>query len=361
MTDQLNGVVTPVFGVNDELARDLTRDCVRLEIEEGLEGLRCLRADLVAVGAGAPGPPQPMSYLDGQVIDFGKQLTVSLGPDDAQRKVFDGTITGIEAVYADGEPPRVIVHAEDSLMKLRMTRRSKTYSNVTDADIAREIARAHGMQAEVDVDGPRYDVVQQLNQSDLAFLRDRARGVQAEIWCVGQALHVSSRPKRQGTAITLAHGDQLVTVSLLADLAHQRSEVVVTGYDARSKAVINERAGADTINIESSGGRTGPQIVQRALGGSGSLRVRDVALTSEEATAWAKAEMLRRARAFVVVSGTTRGTPDMMVGSQLTLGFVGPTFDGTGYYVTRLRHTWENVQGLRTHFEAERPTVNAAA
>ena len=72
--------------------------------------------------------------------------------------------------------------AEDKLMSLRMTRRMKTYENVSDADIAQTIAQEHGLAAEADAPGPTYDVVQQWNQSDLAFLRERARLLQAEIW-----------------------------------------------------------------------------------------------------------------------------------------------------------------------------------
>ena len=44
--------------------------------------------------------------------------------------------------------------------------------------------------------------------------------------------------------------------------------------------------------------------------------------------------MLRRGRSFVTAVGTTRGSPDMVVGSNLSLQSVGAPFDGTGYYVT---------------------------
>jgi hypothetical protein len=71
--------------------------------------------------------------------------------------------------------------------------------------------------------------------------------------------------------------------------------------------------------------------------------------------------MLRRARRFVTVIGTTRGTPDMVVGSRLSLREVGAPFEGSGYYVTRIRHTVDLVRGLRTYFEAERATVNEVA
>jgi phage protein D len=361
MTEPMFALAGPVFSIDGTRVPSMARDCVRLEIEEGVEGLRTLRLHLFATGAGATGPPDRMIYLDGGAVDFGKQLTVSLGPDGGQRKVFDGAISAIEAVFADGQPPLAVIFAEDALMRLRMTRRLRTYTNVTDADLASSVADAHGLRAEVDVDGPRYDVVQQLNQSDLAFLRERARLVQAELWADGRTLHMASRPKRSGTELTLVQANQLLSVRLCADLAHQRSEVVVTGYDASAADVIDERAQSDAIEAEISGGRTGPQVVEKALGATATLRVREAALTGEEARAWARAEMLRRARRFVSVTGTTRGTPDMVVGSRLTLQQVGAPFEGAGYYVTRVRHTVDLARGLSTYFEAERATVNEVA
>jgi phage protein D len=358
MTEPMFEPAGPVFSVDGQRVPSLARDCVRLQIEEGVEGLRTLRLHLFATGAGATGPPAPMIYLDGGAVDFGTQLTVSIGPEGGQRTVFDGAVSAIEAVFEDGQQPLVVIFAEDALMRLRMTRRLRSYTDVTDADLARAVADEHGLQAEIDVDGPRYDVVQQLNQSDLAFLRERARLVQAELWCTGRTLHMATRPRRPGTELTLVQANHLLGVRLCADLAHQRSEVVVTGYDAAAADVIDERAQADAIDAEITSGRTGPRVVEKALGASVTLRVREAALTGEEARAWARAEMLRRARRFVSVTGTTRGSPDMVVGSRLTLQDVGAPFEGPGYYVTRLRHTVDLVRGLRTYFEAERATVN---
>ena len=72
--------------------------------------------------------------------------------------------------------------------------------------------------------------------------------------------------------------------------------------------------------------------------------------------------MLRRSRRFVSVVGATRGSPDMVVGSRLTLqSRSGIPSRGTGYYATRVRHTFDLAAGLRTHFEADRPTLNEVA
>jgi phage protein D len=353
MTEAGYTTVTPVFTVGGQFNGDLGRDCIRLEISEGVEGLRTLRACFLAVRGAVSGPPSPMLHLDGTDIDLGKGLRVTIGRQGGQREVFDGTISAIEAIFGDGDPPVVAVLAEDALMALRMRRRTRTYTNITDGGLARDIAADHGLLADVTGEGPTYDVVQQLNQSDLAFLRERARLLQAELWCTGRTLHFRTRPER--------HGNQLTSVRLCADLAHQRSEVRVTGYDAANKRGIDRRAGPDVLASEATGQRTGPRLVADVFRKSGTLRVREAALDGGEAEAWARAEMLRRGRRFVTVSGATNGSADMVVGSRLRLELVGPPFEGDGYYVTTVRHTFDPVCSFRTRFEAERPNLNEVA
>jgi uncharacterized protein len=369
MTETLLGLASPVFTIAGEAVGSLARDCVRLVVDEGVEGLRTLEAHFVATGVGAPGPPGELLHLDGTEFDFGTDVQVAVGSDGSQKVIFEGTVSGIEVVLGDSEQPLVVMLAEDRLMRLRLTHRMRTYTGVTDADVARRIAADHQLDADIHVDGPKYDVLQQVNQSDLAFLRERARLLQADLWCSGKTLHFSERSSRHATSITLIHGADLLSCRLVADLADQRTEVTVSGYDARKKAVISERADADTIRAEASTGRTGPEVLKKALepkAGDGaadtastaSFRVREAPQTTAEARAWARAEMLRRARHFVTATGVTRGTPDLDVGSQLRLELVGAPFEGGGYYVTRVTHTYDNVRGLRTSFAAERPTVN---
>jgi phage protein D len=272
--------------------------------------------------------------------------------------VFKGNVSGIEASYAEAKEPEVVIFAEDKLMALRTTRRFKTYEEMTDAQIAEEIAGEHGIGASASATGPTYDVVQQWNQSDLAFLRERAAHVQAEVWIQDDTLNFQSRENRTGTEITLVQGNQLLEIQMRADLAHQRTKVKVAGYDASARDAIDEEAGSDAISSEAGSGLSGPAVLQRAFGERTSYRVRDVPLTSGEATSWARAEMLRRCRGFVTATGTTNGTPDMVVGSKLTFERVGGPFNGGGYYVTSVTHAYDRRDGYRTHFVAERPTVN---
>jgi phage protein D len=357
MTEELLNYAGPIFEIEDEANGELARDILRLEVEETTTGLKTLSARFVAQGPPKGGGDQQLLYLDGSAIDFGKKVSIVLGAAPAAHTVFTGWISAIEADFKEGGSPEVVLFAEDKLMKLRMTRRMKTYENVSDADIASAIAGEHGLTPEVDADGPTYDVVQQWNMSDLAFLRERARKIQAEVWVEDETLYFKARGKRTATELTLIQGNQLLAVRVRADLAHQRTRVKISGYDAGQRDRIEEEATEDAIQAEVSGGLTGPATLQRAFGERVSYRVRETPLKSTEASDWVRAEMLRRARSFVTVSGTTRGSADMVVASKLTLQRTGRPFEGAGYYVTRVCHTYDLENGFRTHFEAERPTV----
>ena len=359
MTDLLQDTI-PVFKVDRQVQGQLARDLSRVEIEEATDGLKTLKMTLVAIGTQGHAPAQGQLYLDGQILDFGQELEVSIGPADAARIVFKGRISAIEAVFSGGREPHVTVYAEDALMTLRMMRRMKTWKNLSDAGIAQAIAAENGISADTAAPGPTYDVVQQWNQSDLAFLRERARLIQAEVWVEGDRLCFKTRANRHGTAINLTQGGDLLDITLRADLAHQRSKIKVSGFDASARDTIAEEAGPEAIQAEIQGGISGPDLLRKAIGERESYRVREVPLASGEAGAWAKAEMLRRCRSFVTAIGTTAGTADMVVGSTLKLGVVGKPFEGDGYYVARVCHAWDRKNGYRTHFEAQRATLNGA-
>jgi phage protein D len=350
----------PEIKVGGQVNADLARDLARLSIEEDIEGMKRLQFTLVAIG---PRPGQAMeqlNWLDGQVLDFGSELIVSMGPTDSRTQVFKGKLSGLELELHQGRAPEVNGYAEDGLMALRMTRRFKTYEQVSDADLVREIASAHGLTASTAADGPTYAMVQQWNQSDLAFLRERARRLAADIWIDGSSLHMASRDQRQGNQITLIQGNNLLEARLAADLAHQRSKVVVAGYDDSAQDAINEEAGADAVSAEAQGHRHGVEVLERALGSDlNSHRVREVPLDGQQASALARGAQLARARRFISVAGVADGSPTLGVGSLVRLERVGALFEGDGFYVTRVRHQFDLTQGYRTHFEAERAWIGS--
>jgi len=323
-----------------------------LVVEETTAGLYRCEAVFGNWGTkeGAPG----FLFFDRTTFDFGKPLEVDMGDGDASAKVFTGRITGLEAHFPEGRPPEIAVLAEDRLQDLRMTRRSRTYEDSSDADAVRFVASKHGLKAQVDMDGPTHAVLAQVNQSDLAFLRERARAVDAEVWVEGDTLHAQARARRNAGKVSLEYGRTLRELSILADLANQRTSLTVSGWDVAAKEGIAREAGDSAVQSELAGGDSGGKLLKSAFGSRPERVVHLVSLTSGEADGLAQARFRGMARRFVTGRGISDGDGRIRVGSRVDIQSVGPLFQGE-YYVTEVRQTFDAAHGYRTRFAVERP------
>ena len=198
----------------------------------------------------------------------------------------------------------------------------------------------------------------QVNQSDLAFVRQRAAAIDAEVWLADGALHVQTRNRRGSGEIELIWGRTLLEFSVLADLAHQRSTVKVSGWDVSAKKPIDVDAGPSAISSELNGGRGGSATLDAALAERHERTAELMPSTEAEARAYAESAYRERARRFVRGAGVADGVPSLRVGKRLKLSELGPLFDGA-YDVTVARHTFDMRHGYRTVFEVERPWIGS--
>ncbi|MFE9690607.1 phage late control D family protein [Micromonospora sp. NPDC005806] len=361
MSTETAYVSTPaltVGGSPDDLA---VANLLSLSAEEDTAGMAWCEATFRNWGTRRGGPDY--LYLSRDVLDFGTDLAVSFGPDGDRHEVFAGRVSALQAEYPADDVARLTVLAEDGLQGLRMKRRTRTFADSSTADIADQIAREHGLTADVGLDGPTRRVSAQLNQSDLAFLRGLARADDGEVWLAGSTLHVARRPDREqdaGDPPRLTYGGNLLSFSVRADLAHQVSSLAVTGWSVADKDAIDESSDSSALGAELGDLTGGSSILDDTLGSRDERVVRAVPLAADDARAWARAAYLEKARRFVCGSGTTGGTPAARVGSRVTLAGLGPMFDGD-YYVTRARHTFDLTHGYRTHIDVERAGIGATS
>ena len=289
-------------------------------------------------------------YFDRQTLDFGKTIKIKLGSD----VLFEGRITALEGHFVEAREPEIAVLAEDRFQDLRMTRRTRAFEDVSDSDMFNRIANDHGLSPSVDVNGPTYRVLAQINQSDLAFLRERARTIDAELWMEGSTLNVKSHTNRSSNPIELGYGRNLFSFNVLADLAQQRTSVAVNGWDVAGKTGLQYEAAESTISNELNGDTSGISILQSAFGARKEAVAHAVPLNSSEAQALAETYFKLAARRFVVGHGLAETEPKLRVGAQVNIQNVGPLFNGK-YYLTEVRHLFDLARGLRTEFTAERP------
>jgi phage protein D len=339
----------PTIVVDGHQSATLTGGLLRARVREDVHGL--YDCELEIGNWGPNGGPEPtFLYFDRQLLDFGKQLTLTV----SDLPIFSGRITGIEARFPEGGVPSLTVLAEDRLQDLRMTRRTRTFTSISDADVASQIARDYGLTPDVGITGPTHKVLAQLNQSDLAFLRERARALDAELWIDGSKLSLQPRTKRVTPPVTLTYGKELREFRVLADLATQATSIEVTGWDVSGKRAIDERADDSVLGGELGGGDSGPSVLRSAFGERKDTLASAVPQTGAEAQARAGALLKRRARRFIVGTGTAQTQPGLRVGASVSLARLGPLFTGS-FYVSAVTHMFDGSGGLRTELTVERP------
>ncbi|MCA1564720.1 MAG: hypothetical protein LC803_03490 [Acidobacteria bacterium] len=322
----------------------------RLSIVENTSGL--YRCEARFSNWGLVNNTTDFLYFDRRTLDFGKAFQVKI----RDKSIFDGRIMGLEAAFPEGQAPEISVLAEDRFQDLRMTRRTRTFADTTDADVFNQIAGDHGLSPSVSVTGPTYKVLAQVNQSDLAFARERARAIDAELWMEGSTLNAKTHANRGGATLELARGAQLREFTVLADLAMQRTSVTVNGWDVPSKSALTYEATESVITSELNGDTSGVSILQSALGARKEALAHTVPLNSQEAQSEAETFFRMSARRFIVGYGVAETKPDLRAGAFVDLKELGALFSGK-YYVTEVKHLFDNSKGLRTEFRAERPGI----
>jgi uncharacterized protein len=337
--------------VQDGLGSELLQS---LLVEETTLGL--FRCEALFSNWGPKNGQVDFLLFDGAILDFGKPFAVEFGAPGSSASVFAGRITGLEGLFPPQRAPEMMVLAEDRFQDLRMERRTRSFENVTDEDVIRQIASQHGLTPQLDIEGPTYRALAQVNQSDLAFLRERASSIDAQLWIDNRTLYAQSRSRRNSGTVTLNYGQNLLEFSVLADLAHQRTSVRVCGWDVGGKKTIDEEATESVISAELNGGQSGSTVLGRALQSRVERIASCVPLSESEARATAQARYRDRARRFITGTGVADGNPKIRVGAVLDIQGIGAIFSGK-YFVTLARHTFDTRYGYRTTFEVERPGI----
>jgi phage protein D len=344
----------PAVNVSGQDDSVLAEGLQRLEIVETIHGL--VHCEAVFANWGVRNGKVGFLYFDRAKLEFAKAFQVKF----AGGVLFDGRIMALEATFPEGGAPEITVLAEDRFQDLRMTRRTRTFNDATDADVVRKIAGDYGMTAAPRIEGPTYKVLAQVNQSDLAFLRERARSVDVELWIEGSTLHAETRANRFGNALQLARGRELRSFTATADLAAQRSKVTANGWDVGSKSMLQYEADTSAIRSELNGDVSGISILQSVIGERKETLAHTVPLNRQEVQAVAESYFKYCARRFVVGRGVAETQASLRVGALVDLKNLGPLFSGK-YYLVEVRHRFDSELGIRTEFIGERAGLGRAS
>jgi phage protein D len=318
---------------------ELMRDVMEITVENSLH-----LPDVAMIVLNDP----HLKWIDADSLTPGKAIIVSARGASGEELIFDGEIVELEP---DFHPTTQIltIRAFDRLHRLSIGQHTRSFQNVTDSDLVKKLAQEVGLRA---VSGPTTQVHQyvfQNNQTNLAFLRERADALGYLLFVQGDALHFEP-PQPTGKPIPLEWGVNLSEFRPRLTTAGQTSDVTVRGWDPATRQEIVGHAkkgqGTPQIGEKQSGGELTQGAFHVEAQSQGVIRpVRSQA----EADALAQALANQRASHFIEAEGTCGGNPAVIAGSSVQVSAVGDRFGGT-YFITSATHVYASHSGYVTHF-----------
>ena len=290
---------------------------------------------------------------------IGSTVVIKVTPPggSSAETLINGEITSLEAEY-HAHRTRSIIRGYDKSHRMHRGRRTETYKNVTDSDIARKVAQRAGLTiGQIDSTSGTFDLVSQANQSDWDFLKSRAREIGYELtmedgkFYFRQPQQASNAPsngnyQNHSDPLQLVSGDDLIELQVRVTSAEQVTDVKVRGWDPDQKQAVIGSANAGTVAVASLPDDS-PSLAN-TFGGPTFTAVDRPLAKQPEVDAAAKAIAEAISSAYAEADGIALGNPKLKAGSTVSLGVVGDEFAGK-YTLTSARHVFADG-GYRTHF-----------
>ncbi len=336
----IDGAVTSIYMMIDgkQMERELFEKVDEIVVESSLQ-----LPDMATFTIRDP----LANLLDDEKIKLGTKIKVISKVKDHESPIFDGEIVEIEPRYTQATQ-YVRFRAFDRLHKLARGTQTRSFQNVSDMDLVKKIAQEVGLTAKTGPSTVVHSYVLQHNQTNLAFLRERASRLGYILYVDETTLHCE--PPKGEDPLELTWGDNLFEFFPRLTSMRQTSKSTVRSWDPKQKRAIVGQATKGKGKAQVAEKTKSEQVSQEAFKmaadtTSSSLVVRDQSYAAAIADAQRNVvnEQLLEAR------GLAAGYPRLTAGNILTIKNVGKRFSGD-YVASSVRHVYRNGEGYSTEF-----------
>jgi len=290
-----------------------------------------------------------LTLVDSDSLALGKLVEISVKGQSGTAKLMEGEITAVEPRFSRSTAPTLIVRGYDKCHRLNREKKTCSFNQVTDSDIATKIARKVGLRAKVDSTREVHEYVLQDNQTDWEFLWDRAQRISYRVFVEGDELHFRKVPDGAAQVPVLEWGVNLLEFNPRINTSQQVGEVIVRGWDSREKKEIVGRATRAEDTPEVGQRDQGGEVAERAFGVVGKEVIEDRPVaTQAEADALAQSICDEIGQDFITAEGFCSGNPAVQAGAMIELKSVGDRLSGK-YRVSHALHRYD-VEGYTTEF-----------
>lgn len=325
--------LVPSFAVKlngSALLAEMSMWIVNVVVEEELDLPGMFTLELVSkVGERGTAP-----WTDDKRLALGATVEISMGYGEDRESLMIGEITALEPTFSIGGPSSMVVRGFDLCHRLNATRRTRSFVDKKDSDIAQQIGSEAGVDIQATDSRVTHAYVLQADQTDLEFLRERALRIRYELAMAGRSLQFRPSANAATSAVTLTLRDDLFEFRPRMSQVPLTS-VKVLGWDPKEKQVITAAAPA------------------AAAGSMIETLVRAPVASQAEADQIAAASFDKASFEFIRGEGRVRGRTDVRAGRVVRLDDLGARFSGA-YYLTSVVHRYSRRDGYLTDFRAQR-------
>ena len=290
---------------------------------------------------------------DESSFTIGKSISVYIGYNQSFKELFSGEICRVDYNFLQNGLNNIELVCFDKLFKLSRIKHSQAFIKMKDSDIAKKLASEAGLQSDVDATDTTIDYLFQNNQTNLDFLRMRAKRIGYEVAVDNNKfIFKKARFLNQDKCAEIKLEEDLIEFSAKIDATNVLEEIVVTSWDPVTKKRVEGSAKAgDEPKVASPAHKGTKEVKSKIKDKAKNYKIDIPNLKVKEAKAIAKAELTRRSMDFLTGYGSCIGNPDIKASKIITIKNIGKKVSGD-YYVVSCEHIY-GYNGYKTFFEVK--------
>jgi phage protein D len=336
--------------INDvEIPIELKADVLEVKVCHYIEG-----PDTFDISVNIMNSHEPeLKWVDHDYFTPGNKIEIRMGYVDQVETMISGEITALHPRYFSNEAPRMSVQGYDRLHRFRRGKKTRSFLQMKDSQIAEQVANDIGLTPDVEDTEIVHQYIVQNNLSDIDFLMQRARRIRYELIVEDQTLKFRKAANHLGKTVELEYTKDLKHFYPRLSTLRQVSEVKVRGWNPASKEAILgvARSGDETTRMQ--GNNIGADIAENAFGETAASIVNIPIYSQSEAEQIAKAKFNDMNIDLISGEGEAVGNMAIRAGFTIQIKGLGERFSGL-YYIKSTEHLISPQVGYITKFSVVR-------
>jgi phage baseplate assembly protein gpV/phage protein D len=259
--------------------------------------------------------------------------SLQIGIDGYRDPLFVGEVTAIEHLYGPAHEHEIHVRGYDLLHRLRKRQSIQVHTQVTPAQLVRELAADLGLRIDAPEDGPTWQILIQDRRSDFDLIAEVIQQCGFYLFLHDDLLRLMTL-EGSGEVQPLSLGTTLLEARIQVSGEPACRSVTASGWNALQAESYTGRAATSRVVRQ-----IRADVVPGSVGGSGDVElIHESAQNRGHTEALAQGELDRRVAHEVALWGVASGDPRLRPGTGVDVRGVADSLSGR-YILTSVTHT----------------------